>query len=306
MKKHISFYWALLKKTVKEFSDDGCLTLSAALSYYTVFSIAPLLIIVIAVASLIWGQEAISGQIYAQIHDLVGAESAKTIQGMIENGYRPGRTILASLIGLATLLVGATSVFTQLQTSLNIIWNVKTKAKSGILKLVRDRLLSFGLILAVALLLMVSLVVHAALVAISSYFSQFFPDVWEIIGRVTEIFFSLSIITLLFAMIFKFLPDVKIPWRAVWLGSFVTALLFNVGKYLIGYYLGQSSAFSVYGSAAALVIIILWVNYSSLILFFGAEFTQVHTLMQGQRVKPVEYATKVKRIEKEVATPKAS
>lgn len=299
MGKEGYLFWSILKKTLSDFNRDKCANLAAALSYYTIFSLAPMLIIVIAVTSLIFGDKAVTGEIYNQIKGLVGAESALSLQRMIEGAHKPREGMIATVIGIVTLLTGATAVFTHIQDSLNVIWGVRPKPKKALIKMLRDRILSFGMILGVGFLLLVSLVLNAGLAVLSGYIGEkgLIPVIflWMI-----ENILSLTVTTVLFGMIFKFLPDARISWRDVRTGALVTAVLFAIGKVLIGIYLGNGNVASAYGAAGAIVVIILWVNYSSLILFFGAEFTRVYSTRLGRGIVPNDYAVQVVRVEKEV------
>ncbi len=285
--------FSILKKTASDWLEDQAPTLGAALAYYTVFSLAPLLIIAIAIAGLVLGQEAAQGQIFDQLRGLLGEESGKAMQEMVESASaKPASGVTATLIGVVTLLFGASGVFGQLQTSLNTIWEVQPKPGRGIWGILRDRILSFSFILVVGFLLLVSLVLTAGVALVAEWFGGMFPGM-EILTQIVNFVLSLVIITLLFAMIFKFLPDAKIAWHDVWIGAFITALLFTIGKLALGLYLGKSGVESSYGAAGSLIVLLLWVYYSSQILFFGAEFTQVYANRFGSRVAPAENAVAV-------------
>ncbi len=278
---------SLLKQTYAEFSKDKCFRLSAAVAYYAVFSLAPMLVIVIAAAGLFWGQEAASGALFGQIKGMVGEESAAAIQGMTQSAYKPGTGVWAAVIGVAALLITSTTLFVQLQDALNEVFDVEPPQESGIWYFVRTRLLSFGLVLTVAFLLLVTLVVNAALAAFFNMFSGMLGEGWAVAAHAIEFGVSTLIVSLLFALIFKYLPDARLAWRDVWIGSLVTGVLFAIGRTAIGLYLGRSDLGAAYGSAAALVVILLWVNYAALILFVGAEFTQVWANRRGAGVRPV-------------------
>lgn len=291
---HAKSIFSLLKEAFTEWREDEALQLGAALAYYTIFSLAPMLLIVITVAGLAFGREAVQGQLDNQIQGMVGAQGADAIQGMVANaGRHKDGGIWATVIAFVTILFGATGVFTQLQTSLNHIWDVKPKPE-GIKGMLRARAGAFGMILGIGFLLLVSLVVSAALAAVDSYMVGLFPGA-EVILRALNFAVSFAVITLLFAMILRFLPDVKIQWRDVWFGAAVTALLFTIGKVLIGLYLGNSSVSTVYGAAGSLVVILLWAYYSSQILFFGAELTQVWARRRGAHIVPDKHAMPVDR-----------
>jgi membrane protein len=295
--------WTLLKESFKEWKDDDALQLGAALAYYTIFSLAPMLLIAISVAGLVWGREAAQGEIVRQIDQLVGKQGAAAIQTMLANAHRSGSGVLGTVIGLITILFGATGVFAQLQSSLNQIWDVEAKPGQGIWSFLRTRILSFGMVLGIGFLLLVSLVASAAIAALDNYASGLFPGAEVLIGIVSAVL-GLALITLLFAMIFKFLPDVKIGWRDVWIGAAVTSLLFLIGKVLIGLYLGNSSVASTYGAAGSLVILLLWIYYSTQILFFGAELTQVYAARYGSRIEPSEHAVRVEEVKVEEGQPR--
>ncbi len=266
--------WTLLRRAAINWNADDCLTLGAALAYYTVFSLAPVLVIVIAVAGALFGPEAARGEIVEQIRGLVGDEGASAIQSMVISGSREGLGPRATIVGLAILLFGSTSAFTQLQASLNRIWQVAPAARSGLWHMARARLLSFAAVLGTGFLLSVSLVLSAAVAALGR--QGWAPPVP---GRLLEgLDFTASMVvhTLMFAMIFKLLPDTDIRWRDVWLGAAVTAGLFVVGKVLIGLYLGRSELGAAYGAASWLILVLAWVYYSAEIVLFGAEFTHAH------------------------------
>lgn len=274
--------WHLIKTTVSEWSQDNAARLAAALAYYTVFSIAPLLIIAIAVAGLAFGREAAEGEIVAQLRSLVGQSGAELIQAMIQSASQPAAGVLATVIGLATLLFGATGVFGELQSALNTIWNVQPKPVNGVIAFVRTRFLSLTLVLGIGFLLLVSLVLSAVLAGISTWVRGYVGDI-AVIAQAINLALGFGVITLLFAMIYKLLPDLSVAWSDVWVGAVITALLFSVGRLLIGLYLGNSSVASTYGAAGSLVVVLVWVYYSAQILFLGAEFTQVYARTYGSR-----------------------
>lgn len=290
MQKQSAF--SLLKETFQEWKDDDALDLGAALSYYTIFSLAPLLLAVISIAGLVFGREAVQGQLVGQIQGLVGQQGAEAIQTMIANAGRHGSGVLATVIAVVTILFGATGVFGQLQKTLNKIWDVEPKPGAGVKGLLKARALAFGMIIGIGFLLLVSLAVSALLSGLDSYLAGLFPGA-AIVLRILSFVLSFAVVTLLFAMIYRVLPDVEISWKDVWVGAAVTALLFTIGKYLIGLYLGHSSVASVYGAAGSLVVVLLWVYYSSQILFFGAEFTQVYARAYGSRIVPSKHAVAV-------------
>jgi membrane protein len=288
----------VLKESFKEWKDDDALQLGAALAYYTIFSLAPLLLIAISVAGLFFGREAAQGQIVSQIDQLVGRQGATAIQTMVANAGKQGSGVLGTVVGIVTILFGATGVFVQLQSALNRIWDVEARPDLGIWSFVRTRFLSFGMVLGVGFLLLVSLVISAAIAALDSWATGLFPGAEVLIGIVSFLV-GIALITLLFAMIYKYLPDVKIAWRDVWVGAAVTTVLFLIGKVLIGLYLGNSSVASGYGAAGSLVILLLWIYYSTQILFFGAELTQIYAARYGSRIEPSEHAVKVEKLKVE-------
>jgi membrane protein len=284
----------MIKESFKGWKEDGALDLGAALAYYTIFSLAPLLLIVTGVAGLVWGREAVQGQLVSQLQGVVGPQGSQAIQTMIANAGKHGQGLMATIIGVVTILFGATGVFVQLQSAMDRIWNVEPKPGKGIWSFVRTRVLSFGMVLGIGFLLLVSLVVATAVTAFSTWVTGMMPGA-KVLIEVLTFLVSFSVITLLFAMIFKVLPDVKIAWRDVWVGAVVTALLFTVGKFLIGLYLAKSSVASTYGAAGSLVVLLLWIYYSSQILFLGAEFTQVYATRYGSQIKPSKHAVPVVR-----------
>jgi membrane protein len=290
--------FGMLKESFKEWNDDDALSLGAALAYYTIFSLAPMLLIAISVAGLVFGREAAQGELVGQMRGLVGQQGAEAIQTMVANAGKQGSGVLGTIIGIVTILFGATGVFAQLQSSLNKIWNVEAKPGKGIWSFLRNRILSFGMVLGIGFLLLVSLAVSAAIAALDTYVTGIFPGAEVLIGIVTAVF-GLAVITFLFAMIFRFLPDVKIAWKDVWVGAVTTSVLFLIGKVLIGLYLGNSSVASTYGAAGSLVILLLWIYYSTQILFFGAEITQVYARRYGSGIVPSENAVPVKEVKVE-------
>ncbi len=294
--------WPLLKEAASEWIDDKATTLSAALAYYTVFSLAPLLILVVAVVGLFWGGQsgAVQAQLIGEIRGMVGAESAEFIRSILENAERPGSGgIFATVVGVVMLLLGATAAFAQLQMSLNTIWEVKPAPEYGLKGVIMSRVLSLGLVLTVGFLLLVSLVLSVAISALGSLMGE--EGIPQPLIQIINLVISFGIITLLFAMIYRYLPDAEIAWRDTWVGAFVTALLFVVGKFCIGLYLGSSSMGSAYGAAGSLVILLVWIYYSSLILFFGAEVTQVYARRFGSGIKPAEHAVRVVEETTEIA-----
>lgn len=278
----------MIKAAVKAWVDDYAPSMGAALSYYTLFSLAPMLIIVIAVAGMVFGQEAAQGEIVAQLRGIMGEEGAVAVEGMLKAAREPAKGLVATIVGIAILLLGATAIFGELQSALDRIWRVPApKEVSGIWHLLRTRLLSFGLVLGLGFLMVVSLVVSAALAALDKWWGSWF-DGWDVFLEILNFVVSFGILTLLFAMIYKIMPRANISWRDVWTGAAVTALLFTIGKVLIGLYLGKSSLASGFGAAGSLVVLIAWVYYSAQIFLFGAEYTWVYANRHGSRMqKPV-------------------
>jgi membrane protein len=292
----------LLKETFNEWKDDDALQLGASLSYYTIFSLAPMLLVVIAVAGLIFGREAVQGQLVGQLRGLVGEQGGEAIQTMIANAGHHGSGVLATVIGVITILFGATGLFVALQDSLNHIWEVEARPGRGLKGFLMNRVISFGMILGIGFLLLVSLVLSAAMAALGTWATGLMTGA-EILVKILTFVVSFGLETLLFAMIFKVLPDVKIAWRDVWIGAAATALLFTLGKFLIGLYIAHSSVASTYGAAGSVVILLLWVYYSSQILFLGAELTQVYASHYGSRIVPDEHAVPVVKEKREARNP---
>ena len=270
------------KAAFKNWQDDYATSMGAALSYYTVFSVAPLLIIVIAVAALIFGQDIAHGAIMEQASGLIGENGAKALEAMLQSAQKPKQGTFASVLGIIALIVGATTVFAELETNLNRIWKVEADKRSGWWHFIRTRLLSFGLVLAIGFLLIVSLAVSAAIAIWGKYWSGWFNGM-ETLLHVANFAISVAVITVLFAIIYKFMPRIQIHWRDVWIGAFVTSLLFSFGKFLIGLYIGKSGVESSYGAAGALVVLLVWVYYSAQIFLLGAEFTKVYAERHGSR-----------------------
>ena len=282
----------LVKQTFADWSEDRAPRLGAALAYYAVFSLAPLLVLLISIAGLAFGREAVEASVNAQAGGLVGEQGGEAIRTMIQGASKPSTGIMGTVLGLVTLLFGASGVFGQLHDALNTIWEVQPKPGRGILGMIKDRFLSFTMVLGIGFLLMISLVVSAGMAALGEALGNFLP-VPEIVLHAINLVISLGVISLLFAMIFKILPDADIAWGDVWIGGFVTAVLFTIGKYALGLYLGKSDVASAYGAAGSLIIILLWIYYSAQILFLGAEFTQVYANTYGSRVVPDEGAVAV-------------
>lgn len=270
----------LCRKAVMAWVDDYAPSMGAAISYYTIFSLAPLLVIVIAIAGALFGREAAQGQIVAQVSGLVGREGAVAVESLLRSVDEPGKGLVAGLISMVVLLIGATTVFAELQSALDRMWHVPEEKPSGVWAVLRARLLSFGLILGLAFLLMVSLLVSAALAAFGSWFGGLVPG-WELMLQSLNVLISLGIVTVLFAMIFKLMPTARIAWRDVWIGAGVTAVLFKLGKLAIGLYLGKSGVNESFAAAGSLVVLVAWVYYAAQIFLLGAEFTKVYANEHG-------------------------
>jgi len=295
----IHIVYRILKDTLQGFIDNRALKFSASLSYYTIFSLAPLLLLMISLAGVFFGRDAIQGQVFGEINGLIGNQAAAQIQDIIKNMELSGRTNFAIIVGGITLLIGATTVFGEIQDSINIIWNVKAKPKRSWLKWIEDRLLSSSLIAGLGFLLIVSLLINGLLLALNEWLKNYFPEVTLIIFQIINVLISFIVITILFGVIFKVLPDAKIAWKDVGAGAFFTACLFMLGRFLIGLYINFSGTGSAYGAAGSLIVILVWVYYTAAILYFGAEFTKVYAEFMGARIEPADYAVYVEQYEKE-------
>lgn len=291
---------SVLKKSFDGFIDDKVLKLSASLAYYTVFSIGPMIIVVIYVAGLIYGREAAQGTIFEQIKGLVGANAALQIQDMIKNAAFSNQGSFAFTVGIITLIIGATGVFAEVQDSVNQIWNLKPKPKKGWLKILTDRLLSFSVIISLGFILLVSLLVNGIIELLMEKLQTRFPNVAVVVIYIVNLLITFLVISTLFGVIFKVLPDAIIKWKDVMVGSMVTAVLFMLGKFAITFYIGKSDVGTTYGAAGSLVVLLLWVYYSSVILYFGAEFTKAFAIKYGSPIHPSNIAVWVKNIEVEV------
>jgi membrane protein len=296
---NIKSVWSLIRETFQEWSQDKATRMAAALAYFTIFSMAPIIIIVIAVAGMIIGDnELIRQQILTQVEETVGAQAAGTVGTIIDQVAQPESTIWATIIGVGALLLGATGVVIQLQDSLNTIWEVKPREDRGIKGIIRDRVLSFAMILGLAFILLVALVINTFLSVAINFIDDFLPGggvIWQIVSFVI----SLLVISIVFGMIFKILPDVEIQWSDVTIGALVTAVLFMIGMQVLSLYLGGGAIASTYGAAGSLVVILVWVFYSAQILFFGAEFTQVYARRHGSQIEPSEHARRISERERE-------
>ncbi len=274
--------WSLIKASVSAWIDDYAPSMGAALAYYTMFSIAPLLLIVISVAGLIFGADAVRGEVAGQLQGLIGEDAASLIEGLVERADQPAQGVLSTLIGFLLLVIGATTVFAELQDALDRIWRAPRREQGGLWGLLRARLLSFGLILGIGFLMIVSLILSAALSALGKWWGAWFGH-WLLVAQLLNLAISFALVTVMFAMIYKIMPRVKVAWSDVWIGAVFTALLFTIGKTLIGLYIGKSGMTSVFGAAGSLVVLLVWVYYSAQIFLLGAEFTWAYAQRFGSR-----------------------
>ncbi|MBC7888854.1 MAG: YihY/virulence factor BrkB family protein [Ferruginibacter sp.] len=290
MKKKVTGIFLFIKKVILEFFDDNVLKYSASLSYYTVFSLAPMIIIIIAICGYLFGRDATEGQVYKEIKDLVGSEAAIQIQDIIKNIHLTKDTPAATIVSVFFLLIGGTAIFGEIQDSLNKIWGLKIKTKKAWWKLVLSRLLSFSLIISLGFVLMVSLLLNAVVAIIGSHLNRLISGVGKIFIPAIDNLITFMITAIVFAVIFKVLPDAKIKWKDVNVGAFITAILFTLGKIVIGWYLGTSNMATIYGAAGSVIIIMVWAYYSSLILYLGAECTKVYATQYGTKIQPNDYS----------------
>jgi membrane protein len=281
--------WAIVKETFSEWSSDNAPRLGAALSYYTVFSLAPILILVIAVTGVFLGHDAAQGKIVGSLESIIGHESALTIQNAIAKSSEHKSGLMATAIGLVTLILGASGVMIELQGALNTVWKVMPKPGAGVRRFLRSRLLSLALVITLGFLLLVSLVMSAALEGVVHFLGGFVAR-WVVLGYLINYGVSIGVITLFFALMFKALPDAKVAWKDVWIGALLTSVLFHVGKYLIALYIGRASVASTFGAAGSLAVLLVWIYYSSQIVLLGAEFTRAYANSVGTRVVPDENA----------------
>lgn len=302
MKKYKNAF-SVIKNAGAGFIDDNCFKLSASLSYYTIFAMGPLFIIVISLVGLFFGREAVEGRIYFQLNDLIGSQAALQIQEIIKNIQQTQASTTGAIVGTVVLIIGATGVFTEMQDSINYIWSVKAKPKKSWLKFLINRALSFSLVVGLGFMLLVSLIVNALLNLLSKEIVELFPNFSIEVFQWVNSGITLVVITALFMVIYKVLPDAVISWRDAMIGAIVTALLFLGGKFLIGLYLGRANLGVTYGAAASIIILLSWVYYSALILYFGAEFTKHYALQSGSGIRPKQTAVFIiKRESKEVPT----
>ncbi len=289
----------IIKDSFQSFLSDRVLKLSASLSYYTIFSLAPLLLLLISLTGVFFGKEAIQGQIFGEINGLIGNNAALQIQEIIKNMELSGKTNSALFLGIVVLLIGATSVFGEIQDSINMIWRVKAKPKRSWIKFIKDRLLSSSLIIALSFLLIVSLFINGLLTALSEWLKNYFPGITLFVFQAGNFLLSFVVIMTLFGVIFKVLPDAKIAWKDVKVGAIFTACLFMIGRFLISLYINFSETGLAYGAASSLIVILVWIYYTAAILYFGAAFTRVYAEYVGARIEPADYAVYVEQLEKE-------
>lgn len=283
----------LLKETFTAFSEDNAMKMSASLAYYTIFSLAPFLLIIIWLTGFFYGEQASEGQIFGQLNEFVGEDAAKQIEEFIQGVSIAGKSGLAIIIGVGTLIIGATKVFIEIQDSINSIWEVRAKPKKGWLKLIIDRVLSFSIIIGLGFLLIVSLAVNIIIDTLSATLMDYFPDTTVFLVSIINGSISFIVVAVLFAAIFKFLPDAEVKWAYVRSGAIFTTVLFIIGKYLIGLYMQYTAPASAYGAAGSMIVILLWIYYTAAILFFGAEFTKVYSKRHSGEIAPSKYAVRV-------------
>ncbi len=295
-------HFTILKNAVLGFTNESSLKYSASLAYYTVFSLGPILVLMISLAGIFFGEEAIQGKVFVELRGLIGPSAARQVQEVIKNLSLSGKSNLALIISTVTLLLGATTVFGDIQNSINNIWHVRPKVKKGWLKIVKDRLLSSSLVIGLGFLLVVTLIVNGVILALTDRLQHYFPDMTVFLFNAINFFLSFGIIFLLFCVIFKILPDVNIQWRTVRSGALFTTILFVIGRFLIGFYIESSSTESTYGAASSIVLILLWVYYTAAILYLGAVYTREYATYKGVPIEPSEFAVhvEIKEIEREV------
>lgn len=289
----------VFKNSFSGFGDDRVTKLSGSLAYYTIFSMAPLLIVIISLCGLFLGREAVEGKIYGTLTGFVGADTAAQLQEIIKNASIAGKGKIAAIVGAVTLLVGATTVFAEIQDTINMIWGLKPKPKKGWLKMLQNRFLSFSIIISLGFLLLVSLGITTIIDGFSDRLKTYFPGVTVMVFYVVNLAITFAVTTLIFGVIFKVLPDAKIKWKDVLAGAITTAILFMLGKFAISFYISKSNVGSTYGTAGSMVVLLLWIYYSAIILYFGAEFTKAYAVKYGSEIHPNQYAVTTKVVEVE-------
>jgi membrane protein len=294
----------ILKAALNGFINDLALKYSASLAYYTIFSLGPMLLLLISLAGIFLAKDAVQGRVFHEINGIVGNDAAQQIQDMIRRLEMSGKSTISLIIGVVTLIIGATTVFAEIQESINIIWQVKSKPKKGWVKLLKNRLLSGSMIVTLGFLLLVSFIVNGVLLALSDYLKTFLPEVTVVLFNILNVVISFIVIAVLFGVIYKVLPDAKIRWREVRSGAIFTAVLFMIGRLLIGLYIEKTGGGSAFGAAGSLIVILLWIYYTAAILYFGAEFTRAYADFYGIKIEPAEFAVHIeqKETEQEVAT----
>lgn len=286
-------FWTMLKEAGREWNQEDPFRQSAVIAYYSIFSLPALLVIIVAVAGMFMGSDRVLEQVSSGFGDSMGSETANEVKTMVQSAGDIDRSTWALVIGIITLLFGATSVFAQFQKTLNLIFDVKAQPKKGWLKTMKDRIFSFGLIISIGFLLLVSFILTSAVAAVSGWAESYFPEWTLVIFQILSFVVSLAIVTLLFALIFKILPDVVMEWKSIWPGALLTGVLFEIGKFAMSYYFGQADPGADYGAAASIILILLWVSYSCMIVFFGAEFTKQYVLRRQGKIIPARDAVKI-------------
>ncbi len=298
MRRKLLNFWKLLKRAFQQWNSRDPFRESAIIAYYAIFSLPGLLLVIITLAGYFFGEGRISEYISSEIAEAVNEETARQVQNIVDKAYDEDQSLFATIIGIATILFGATGVFFQFQKSLNFIWDVKADATTGIWNIIKARLLSFGLIITIAFLLLISLIITTILSSIGGYIQQNWPEYLMFLFHIVNFLISFIFITLLFAMMFKYLPDASIRWSTVWIGSVLTSLLFVIGKTALGIYFGQANPGSGYGAAGFIILILLWTSYTSMIVFFGAEFTRAYSDIKNRgKIEPSKHASKDKKAE---------
>lgn len=292
------------KEMVNDYIEDDALNLGAALAYYTVFSFAPILVVATSIAGYFFGRDAISGKLGNELSDLLGQEAAEALQGIVSNAYVSGDSLWGTLIGVGTLLFAATGVFTNLKTSLNKIWEIRPTPTNGIVAFIKTKVLSFSFVVGLGFLLMITLVLNAIVIGFMDKLVEYIPAIGPTMLGVTTWVFSTVVTTVIFVLLFRFLPDARARWKDLWAGALFTALLFGLGRVVIGFYIGNSDFSSTYGAAGALITLLIWTYYNSQILFLGAEFTQTWARWRGNPILPTQHAVKIVRQEVELKTDK--
>lgn len=299
-KKNTLNFLDLLKESIRSFVENDVMKYSASLSYYTIFSIAPMLIMAIAMGSFLFGRDAIEGNLFRQINSIVGNDAARQIQDMLKHTTLHKNSFLATTIAVVVFIIGATGVFGEIQSTINKIWGLKAKPKKGLIKYFVSRILSFAMVVSIGFLMIVSLLASAMIEILNEKLNNYLPNTTFIITIVNNVV-ALIIISLFFTIIFKYLPDSIVKWKDALVGSVFTSILFLLGKYVIGLYLSNSTTTSIYGAAGSLIIILLWIYYSSILLYFGAEFTKVYALKHGHGIRPNKFSVRVEYHEKEIS-----